>query len=997
MSTFYVRVYKPNFNKSYYNSTNLVGDIFDAYVRNRQFFSEMFFFICNKYSVQDAYFVYNNQRIFIQKLSPQFFDNIINWDQFGFNHLQLWFIKDSWLADRQFYYKSTNYQNVDMYFLPTNWHTCDAVFTENSGLTKTIGDSTARLFSLGKTIISLINEAIEPEAYSAVVPQRNTNGTWKNRADNIVFPGGQGIINQFFVWNFYNTAPLGMLDHPYFNQIIIKTIASANVEPTAIVINQAIQAAPFYSAQNCMSVINAFAGTNSSLNLWFRLKTKNSFIVNNMRSLKTLQGCQLRVGVRPAIAGGTNPNVNLDVVLLARRPIIGNEVGILCPKESLLTSVLYGVEINYGLPKKILTYQHLKPGAIDATTGNVISHATARHYELIFNNGKAYGNNYFQYPQTTTEPIEVGQNRQAYLVSSCLNIYYQNVFARPNFISTYWLVGDLAAIDAANAQKEDAFPSLRNQYRFLSRVAFDIATVKNPPTNGLFYADKVILEWTAPNSSQVFDVPFVTDTFIKINPFSTTGDIGSWRSDQGPYGTFSNSMINIVSPKMYDQSKFAPLTQTNQHRFCPYFMNDLGIIQELPNIWARRGALPTNPTKSTIDVDLLTVFDLNLSDRPARPSDISRLYAEFEFGRTWDDVLRKGGALSTAPLFNYRQQPYVANYDQAIVCAAKPMEDGVRIFKEYIDRKLYYRFRHFPKFMIKIPYQLFSDTYLDSADFFCTFIPARPPDTGNGFYQMSRSVNMTEEAFAELQISSCSGNEGYPGNWFSNVIQRTTNFSGPTKIIQFVIGFWEPRLAVTVITLVRAFLVSGGTVIVSLNVGNCHLWATNETITNASINQKNDLNNVTANFDWLAHTQYQVPTAQERLQGPKELYFTSGKFSTRENSEYLWKNDKEFSINTQLNLERMRAAAICLPQLNSPVGINSLVIGSSLFATSRGRLLPSFIENADSRNLINFQQVVSPKSFKFHFNSLISLVGRRTGTFTPTNQDYNPDIYLLFA
>lgn len=977
MSIFYVRAYKPNFYKTYIRTQETVGDIFLEKYRNKSFFSEMFFFILNKYSVQDAFFLYNDQRVFISKLSPAFFDNILNWDQFGLNHIQLWFIKDSFLADRQFYYKTTTYQNEDILFVPTNWLTSEAVFTENSGQTKTVGDSSARLFSIGKTIISLINEAIEPDAYSAVVPIRNASGTFKVAANNQEFPGRQAEPLNSRLYYFWGGS-VNFCDFPYFNQVIVKTTNNADCEPGMITAVQVSSQSQVYSLSSQSAITNAFAGSAAATNTWFRNKTKNTFIICNMRGLKTFK-----------IAGlylwhyGSNPV--LDIVLLARRPIIGNTVGIMCPFKSFADLPTDGVTTDPGIPKQILTYYDLQQGSVDSVTGKIVSHLTARYTIIVINNGKTYGNNYFQYPKNFSEANDAGL-KQAYLLSTLFNIHYQNYNARPDFISHYPLAGSQTELDKAKDLREDAFPDLRDQYAFESKQAFS-TNIKMPiGAQNICYSCKVILEWTNPDTNQVFDVPFDTDTYLKINPFTVTGDPGSWR-EASPYGSTYNSMTNIISPKMYDQSKFNNPGQDVQ-RLCPYFMNELGIIQELPNAFARNSALPQRNSINRVDDDLLTTFNDAISDRQVTPAQFNTDYAEFLFGRQWDNFLKTRTFTGGLTLYGTTN---VANYNETIVCANRPMQNGIRIFKNYFDKKLYYRFKYFPKFMIKIPYTLWT-SITPICDFTSTFIPAGPI-TPNGSYANNVNIVVTLEEFAGLNIQNMTNPSAYPYIKKTNLLERTQFL--PDRI-RFVVGFYDSQINYTVTCTIAAFWQPNGTILVEIFPLDPHRWWYNFNFTaDPTIATRNDFNNLTANFSLENSTTYVLPSSTAYYTGPGIIYWTLGKYTRVDNSVWQFKSN-EFKINTQLNLERMQAGLLCLPQLNPPNGLNALVLGSDMFATSRGQLIPSFIENSNSRNIINFQRVTSFKSFSFYFNSLFGAQGRKTGILFDTATNYFPDIYIFF-
>jgi hypothetical protein len=217
---------------------------------------------------------------------------------------------------------------------------------------------------------------------------------------------------------FYGGSTINPCDFPYFNQIIIKTTNTANAEPGMITASQLFNPSKIYSLSSQSAIPNAFAGSADAANTWFRNKTKNTYMICNMRGLKTFKFC-------PLVLWHYNSSPILDLVLLARRPIIGNTVGIMCPFKSFYDLPTDGITTDPGIPKQILTYYDLKQGSVNGVSGEIVSHPTARYTIILINNGKTYGNNYFQYPKTFSA-VDTGDLKQAYLLSTLFNIHYQN-------------------------------------------------------------------------------------------------------------------------------------------------------------------------------------------------------------------------------------------------------------------------------------------------------------------------------------------------------------------------------------------------------------------------------------------------------------------------------------------------------------------------------------------------------------------------------------------
>lgn len=973
MSTFYVRVYKPNFNKAYIDQNESVCDILLPLKTKTSYFSNMYFFILNKYSVKDAYFIYNDQRVFISKLGYEYFDDIIGWDQFGICHLQLWFIQNSFLSSRQYFYKTNTYQNEDIYFLPTNWITTDIIFTENSGLTKTIGGSSARVFSLGKTIISYINEYIEPEAYSSVVPFRGEDGSYKIRANNQELSkrfSNTGNVVTYYFW----AGAVSYIDFPIYNQQLFKMTDDSNVEAAMVFNNQVNNKSPYYIFQNSAAVIDPFASPQSNptyRNLRYTNKTKNAFMLVNLPMLKSGFGASFNVTHRDA-----SPKV--DVLLLARRPIIGNEVGIICPYTKLTDIVSSNFTIQFGLPKRILRYFELGSGSVNSVTGVIEPHPTAKYFEIIINDGKNYGNNYFQYPGINTVPSEPNKPYMAYITQAEFTIYYQNFANRPQFVSRYPLVSVTSNIQAAKNNVEDAYPFFRQQYRFQNKTAF-VPGIRNPITGA--FDCKIILEWTDPNSLDLFDVPFSTSTWIKMNPFSYSGDIGSWRMS-GKYGTSFNSITKICSPKMYDQTKFNNVLQYN-NQFTPYFMNDCCIVQELPNFIRIKNIYVQNNTEATADSQCLLTQADKVSSQVSTIA-FNNNYAEFEFNRRWDNALKVNN-LTVSPY----KMGYSMNYNETIVASSQPFQNGVRIFKNFIDKKLYYRFKRMPKFIIKIPYQLWQAQI--NADF---DISANWDNFRDYNLVFKDGPNqLTREQFFAVKIGYIDFEASSYNSLVKNLSVLYVNdfFENSLEVYrEFFIGAYVPALNVTV-TQILIFRYDKVLQRMDIRSPTQDFTRFYKNTYPDSYGLKNDLNNVTANFN---PNNYPWTTAPSNNYLFPQTYYLNFKESTT--SRYNFSSTKSFGIRTPVDLNFTHAALLCLPQLNTSNILTSLVLTSDLFETNRGQLLPSFIENTNARNIINFRRVSQVKSFQFYFNSIKAVRGRKTGTVLDNNVDNSPDIYILF-
>lgn len=122
----------------------------------------------NMYRLNDAFFYYYKTRIYLSKLpSPNWLGFRMNWGSIEKEVLTLYFVACTPLeGEYQFSYSTQFFPTQSIYYIPFNFLTKGVVFTDNVGTTRTADGSTAKIFSVGKKILSTINASVAPRAFS---------------------------------------------------------------------------------------------------------------------------------------------------------------------------------------------------------------------------------------------------------------------------------------------------------------------------------------------------------------------------------------------------------------------------------------------------------------------------------------------------------------------------------------------------------------------------------------------------------------------------------------------------------------------------------------------------------------------------------------------------------------------------------------------------------------------------------------------------------------
>jgi hypothetical protein len=139
--------------------------------------SENLYKILNKYNYVDAYFYYYNYTVFVKKCfanSFQFFDDPINWFSLHSNYIILYWIDSNSarrIPTRNYYFFLSDSKPTDpIFYIPFNWESNGIIFADNSASTRTANNSTAKIFSVGKKILSKIQFLTDNDAYSDPKP-----------------------------------------------------------------------------------------------------------------------------------------------------------------------------------------------------------------------------------------------------------------------------------------------------------------------------------------------------------------------------------------------------------------------------------------------------------------------------------------------------------------------------------------------------------------------------------------------------------------------------------------------------------------------------------------------------------------------------------------------------------------------------------------------------------------------------------------------------------
>ena len=125
----------------------------------------------NTYNKCDAYFYYNNCRLYISKLGIDFFDYVLNWQSINKEYVTLYFVTQTPREGKlQFFYNTQVYPGYSTMYIPFNFKTTGPIFTLNCGLTLSAAATLEKLFSIGGKVISSIDMSIPAQPYSDLQP-----------------------------------------------------------------------------------------------------------------------------------------------------------------------------------------------------------------------------------------------------------------------------------------------------------------------------------------------------------------------------------------------------------------------------------------------------------------------------------------------------------------------------------------------------------------------------------------------------------------------------------------------------------------------------------------------------------------------------------------------------------------------------------------------------------------------------------------------------------
>jgi hypothetical protein len=168
----------------------------------------------NFYKYVSGFFYYLKTRIYISKLPlGDWLNYRDNWSSINKSQLVIWFLRDRTDEESfQYYEKNIYTPSLSIFYLPFNFISRGVVFTDNCALTPSADGQTVKIFSLGKKIVSTINEALPANAYVNPSP---TSGYTK---EGVKWPVKYANNNELLVAKSseYN------IETPYnFDQIVI--------------------------------------------------------------------------------------------------------------------------------------------------------------------------------------------------------------------------------------------------------------------------------------------------------------------------------------------------------------------------------------------------------------------------------------------------------------------------------------------------------------------------------------------------------------------------------------------------------------------------------------------------------------------------------------------------------------------------------------------------------------------------------------------------------
>ena len=257
------------------------------------------------YGYIDSFFYYRNQKAYLSKLGPTFLDDKDNWLFINKQFVALYpYRSNDENPSAQFFYDSGDlYQDDDLYYIPFNFFTNDAVYASNCANTRTALNTYVQLFSIGNEVISYTRDSITPDPYASPSPVIvSAFGSGKNivktAPDGIPYPGGTSPGRYLlFSWQL-DSSP--SMDISAFSKLIVFPLGRLDY----IDVSYAGQTDPSF---------------NSDYRLTFPINGNYQFISLNLPK-------QYQPFKNSPVTIQTSPNsVPLQLVLTAKNPIVGND------------------------------------------------------------------------------------------------------------------------------------------------------------------------------------------------------------------------------------------------------------------------------------------------------------------------------------------------------------------------------------------------------------------------------------------------------------------------------------------------------------------------------------------------------------------------------------------------------------------------------------------------------------------------------------------------
>jgi hypothetical protein len=282
-------------------------------------FFQQYTTIKQQYSKIDAYFYYKRFKIFVSALPYDFFNYFFNVWSLGTGVITFRFVINNSLKNDQFY-TSTSFQipNIDVYYLPFNWWTTDLTYSDQAGLSRAADNSFYRIYSIGYNVVSYCKGFTNPDIYSnPFAPQVYSRSTL-NALPIKTAPNGKPINSALPTDNKFSLAlSTATPSYAYFRYIIAYVFGSTPLLPIDQIYISYNQFIPQYK-QNYV-----FAGPTLPQSYYYLIDSL--FTSNTGLQATTPTSTFPNLYFNSSAFGGTGV-ANIDCILVANKPIIGNNI-----------------------------------------------------------------------------------------------------------------------------------------------------------------------------------------------------------------------------------------------------------------------------------------------------------------------------------------------------------------------------------------------------------------------------------------------------------------------------------------------------------------------------------------------------------------------------------------------------------------------------------------------------------------------------------------------